>query len=78
MLNFVFLEKDLRIVFSPHFVLDFSRKMFLMLYCIATTDQISFSDCLYFLRYWAVCVLKLALSSLSLHNQKVKTKFKIS
>ena len=32
MLNFSFLEKDLGIVSSPHFVYDFSTKMFLMLY----------------------------------------------
>ena len=31
MLNFDFLEKDLRIVSPPHFVYDFSRKMFLIL-----------------------------------------------
>ena len=27
--------------------------------CIVLTDQISLSDCLYLLRYWSVCVLKL-------------------
>ena len=30
MLNFYFLEKDLGIIFPPHFVYNFSRKMFLM------------------------------------------------
>ena len=34
--------------YPPHFVLDFSRKIFLMLY---STDRISLSDCLYFLRH---------------------------
>ena len=34
MLNFNFLEKDLGIVSLPHFVYDFSRKVFLMLYSI--------------------------------------------
>ena len=34
MLNFHFIEKGLGIVFSPHFVYDFSRKMFLMLWFI--------------------------------------------
>ena len=34
MLNFDFLKKGLRIVSLPHFVYDFSREMFLMLYCI--------------------------------------------
>ena len=32
MLNFGFLEKKLGIVFPPHFVYDFSRKIFLKLY----------------------------------------------
>ena len=54
MLNFDFLEKGLGIVSSPHFVYDFSGKMFLMLY----SDQISLSDCIYLLRYWAICVLQ--------------------
>ena len=35
---------------------------------ILLTDQISLSDCLYFLRYWAICVLQL------LANQAVTTK----
>ena len=42
MLNFDFLEKDLGIVFLPHFVYDFSREMFHSL----LNDQISLSDCL--------------------------------
>ena len=57
MVNFNFPEKDLGLVSPPHFMYDFSRKIFLMLYSI--TDQISLSDCLYFSRYWAICVLQL-------------------
>ena len=34
MFNFNFLEKGLGIVSPPHFVFDFSRKMFLKLYSI--------------------------------------------
>ena len=34
MLNFDFLEKGLGIVSLPHFVYDFSRKVFLILYSI--------------------------------------------
>ena len=50
MLKFDFLEKGLGIVSSPHFMDDFSRKMFS---CnILLTDQFSLSDCLYFLTYW--------------------------
>ena len=40
MLNFDFLGKGLEIVSHPHFVYDFLRKMFLMLYCI---DWLSFA-----------------------------------
>ena len=46
MLNFTFSEKVLGLVYPPHFVHDL-------------TDQISLSDCLYFLRYWAIGVLQL-------------------
>ena len=40
MLNLDFLEKGLGIVFPPHFVYDFSKEMFLMLY-ILLSDQLS-------------------------------------
>ena len=56
MVNFDFLEKGLGIVSLPRFVYDFSRKMFFMY--ILLTDQIPLSDCLYFLRYCAICVLQ--------------------
>ena len=57
MLNFAFLEKGLGIVSSPYFVYGFQEKC---LSCyILLTDQMSFSDYLYFLRYWAICVLDL-------------------
>ena len=32
MLNFDFLEKDLRLVYPPHFVYDFSRRIFFIFY----------------------------------------------
>ena len=54
------------------------------------TDQISLSDCLYFLKYWAICVLRLFVNqavtsqilkltsspyrAVLLHDQKVKKK----
>ena len=57
MVNFNFSEKRLGLVSSPHFVYDFSRKMFLMLHAI--NWPIALSDCLYFLRYLAICVLQL-------------------
>ena len=58
MLNFNFSEKDLGLVSPPHFVYDFSRKVILMLHSILT-DQVSLFDCLYFSRYWAICLLQL-------------------
>ena len=57
MLNFNFSEKGLGPVSPPHFVYDFLKKN---VSCyIFLTDQISLSDCLYFSRYWAICVLQL-------------------
>ena len=57
MLKFHFSEKSLGLVSAPRFVYDFPSKMFLML--ILLTEQMSLSDYLYFLRYWAICVLQL-------------------
>ena len=57
MLNFDFLKKGQGIVSPPHSVYDFSTKI--MLCYILLTDQMSLSDCLYFLKYWAKCVLQL-------------------
>ena len=65
MFNFDFLEKGLGIVSPTHSVYDFSRKC---LSCyILLTDQISLSDCLYFLRYLTICELQLFV------NQAVNT-----
>ena len=58
MLNFDFLEKGLGIVSSLHFVHDFSKKKDFSCY-VLLTDQTSLPDCLYFLRYWSICVLQL-------------------
>ena len=57
MLNFDFLDKGLGTVSPAHFVYDFSKKCSSCY--ILLTDQISLPDCLYFLRYWAICVLQL-------------------
>ena len=56
MLSFDFLKKSLEITSLPHFMYDFSR--FFLCY-ILLTDQISLSDCSYFLGYWSVYVLQL-------------------
>ena len=52
-----FLDKGLGIVSLACFVYGFSTKMFPCY--ILLTDQISLSGCLYFLRYWEICVLQL-------------------
>ena len=57
MLDFNFSEKGLGLVSPPHFVYDFQEKCFLCY--IRLTDQISLSDCLYFSRYLAICVVQL-------------------
>ena len=56
MLHFDILDEGLGIVSPAYLVYDFSTKIFLMLY---STDQIALPGCLYFLRYWAICVLPL-------------------
>ena len=38
----------------PHFIHDFCRKISLY---ILLTDQVSLSGCLYFVRYWVICVV---------------------
>ena len=53
MLSFDFLEKDLGIVSVPHFASH-----------VLLTDQISLSDCRYFLRYFAIC------ASVSIEHQE--------
>ena len=75
MLNFAFSEKSLGIVSQACYIL--------------LTKLISISDCLYFLRHGAICVLQLFASlvvtinlvflylSHFLHDQKFKTKMQI-
>ena len=70
MLNFSFLEKGLGIVSPPHFVYDFSRKMVL---------NASLPDCLYFLKYWSMCVLQYCvflIKPFSYITKKSRQKFK--
>ena len=55
--NIDFLEKGLGIVSPPHSRIIFQEKC-LSSY-ILLTYQISLPDCVYFLRYWPVCVLQL-------------------
>ena len=57
MFNFDFLENGLGIVSLPHFVYENCFQHYIPL-----TDQISLSNCFYFLIYWAICVLQMFLS----------------
>ena len=57
MFNFEFLEKYLGIVSHRILYMVFQEKCFSCY--IFLTDQVSFSDCLYFLRYWAISVLQM-------------------
>ena len=61
MLNFDFLEKGMEVVTPPHFVCNVSKKKCYLCYNLLT-DQILLSDFIYFLRYWAMCVLQLFVS----------------
>ena len=58
MLNFNFEEKDLGLVSSPHFVYDFSTKMFLKLYSLSNYIQFSLSDFIYFSIYCYNCLIE--------------------
>ena len=55
MLNFDILDKGLEIVSPAYLVYNFQQKCSLCYTLL--TDQISLPACLYFLRYWAICVL---------------------
>ena len=58
MLNINFSVKVLGQVSPPHLAYDFSEKICFSCY-ILLNDQISLSDCFYFSKYWAICVLQL-------------------
>ena len=58
MLNFDFLEEGLRIVPLPHMI--FQEKYFSCY--ILLTNQISWTDCIYFLRCWTIFGLQLPFS----------------
>ena len=49
--------KNLGLVFIPHFADNFSRKKVSPCYTLLV-DKNSVSDSIYFLRYWAICVLQ--------------------
>ena len=52
-------KRGLELVSLSNFQHDFEKKIFLTLYSILLTNQISLPDCPYFLRHWVVCVLQL-------------------
>ena len=57
MLNFGILDEGLGIVSLLLFVYDFQQKCSSCY--IVLNEQISLPGCLYFLRYWEICVLQL-------------------
>ena len=69
MLNFDFIEKGLGIFFLPHFVYNFSGKMFLILYSINLPN--SMSDFFYFLRYWAKCIVTVCFPGYDIINLEI-------
>ena len=66
---FLFSERGLGIVSPSHFAYEYPSKMFHML---LLAGQISLSDCLYFLRYWAICVLQVFVNQSVASKQKFK------
>ena len=60
MLDFGFAEEGLRLVSPPVLCMIFQEKCFSCY--ILLTDHNSLPDCLYFLRYWAICLLQLFVS----------------
>ena len=69
------LEKILILVSPPHFVYDFLRKKFSCY--ILLIDQISSSDCLYFLRYWVICIVIICFACDDIINFEINLKFLI-
>ena len=63
MLNFGFFDKGLGIVSPGHFVYDFQQKCSSCY--ILLTDQILLVGCVYFLRYWEICVLQLLVNQVA-------------
>ena len=51
------IKRGLELVSLPHFSHSFWKKYFS--YYILLTNQISLPVCLYFVRYWAICVLQM-------------------
>ena len=49
------IQRSLELLSLSHLLHDFWRKYFLC--CILLSDQILLLDCLYFMRYWVICVL---------------------
>ena len=93
MFNFDFLKKGLGIVSPPHFVHDFSRKRFLMLYCfnwpnfivwLPVLFEILGNMCIAIVFFPRLCRHKFSnspyfsIQAVFLHDQNVKTKVLIS
>ena len=76
MINFDFLEKGLGIVSPPHFVYDFSRKMFLMLYSINRTNFIAWLTLLHEILV-NMCIAVVSFQSCGVINLEISLVFLI-
>ena len=74
MLNSDYLKKSLGTISPPHFMV--SQEKCFSCY-ILFTDPISLSDCLYFLRYWAICILLLCFPGCDVVNFEINLTFLI-
>ena len=54
---FLKIKRILELVYKPHFLHNFWRKIFSCY--ILLIDQISLSGCFFFVRYWTICLLQL-------------------
>ena len=70
------IKYGLELVSLPHFLNNFWKTMILLLYSInwqfhLSKYQVSLSGCLYFVRYWAMCVLELLVNQVVTKGPKI-------
>ena len=75
MINFDFLEKGLSIASPPHFLCFIFQEKCFSCY-ILLSEEIYLSNCLYFFRYWVICVLQLFIFRIVTSTKKSRQKSK--
>ena len=60
------MERGPKLVLLPHFLYNFVEK-YLSRY-ILLIELVSLSGCLYFVRYWTICLLQLFINQVSRHE----------